>query len=56
MLHFGNKLNKEVCHGFIFANLSNLATTFQDLVAKVKNLVTMAPVFGAISCPVEAPQ
>ena len=24
---------------------------FQDLVAKVKNLVTLAPVFGAIPCP-----
>ena len=27
----------------------NLATTFQDLVAKVKNLVALAPVLGAIS-------
>ena len=24
---------------------------FQDLVAKVKNLVTLAPVLGAIPCP-----
>ena len=31
--------------------MANLATTFQDLVAKVKNLVTLAPVSGAISCP-----
>ena len=29
----------------------NLATTFQDLVAKVKNLVALAPVLGAISGP-----
>ena len=29
----------------------NLATTFQDLVAKVKNLVALAPVLGAISRP-----
>ena len=36
--------------------VANLATSFQDLVAKVKNLVTMVPVFGAISCPVVAPQ
>ena len=67
MLRFGNKLNKEVCRGFIFANLfnslyllvrlwwnilvTNLVTNFQDLVAKVKNLVALAPVLGAISCP-----
>ena len=31
-----------------------LATNFQDLVAKVKNLVALAPVLGAISRPVEA--
>ena len=36
--------------------VASLVITFQDLVAKVKNLVTMVPVFGAISCPVEAPQ
>ena len=64
---FGNKLNEEVCHGFISANLfnslyllvrllwnvvvANLATNFQDLVAKVKNLVALAPVLGAISRP-----
>ena len=52
---------------FIFANLfnslyllvrlwwnilvANLATNFQDLVAKVKNLVALAPVLGAISRP-----
>ena len=29
----------------------NLATNFQDLVAKVKNLVTLAPVLGTISRP-----
>ena len=67
LLRFGNKLNKEVCDGFIFANLfnslyllvrlwwnilvANLATNFQDLVAKVKKLVTLAPVLGAISRP-----
>ena len=67
VLRFGNKLNEEVCCGFIFANLfnslyllvrlwwnilvANLATNFQDLVAKVKNLVALAPVLGAISCP-----
>ena len=27
-------------------------TNFQDLVAKVKNLVALAPVLGKISCPV----
>ena len=31
--------------------VANLAIDFQDLVAKVKNLVTLAPVLGAISCP-----
>ena len=31
--------------------VANLATNFQDLVAKVKNLVALAPVLGAISCP-----
>ena len=31
--------------------VANLATTFQDLVAKVKNLVALAPVLGAISRP-----
>ena len=67
MLHFGNKLNEEVCCRFVFANLfnsldllvrlwwnilvANLATNFQDLVAKVKNLVALAPVLGTISCP-----
>ena len=29
----------------------HLATSFQDLVTEVKNLVTLAPVLGAISCP-----
>ena len=68
VLRFGNKLNKEVCCRFIFANLfnslyllvrlwwnilvANLATNFQDLVAKGKNLVALAPVLGAISRPV----
>ena len=32
--------------------VANLATTFQDLVTKVKNLVVLAPVLGAISRPV----
>ena len=31
--------------------VANLATNFQDLVAKVKNLVALAPVLGAISRP-----
>ena len=68
VLRFGNKLNKEVCHGFIFANLfnslylfarlwwnilvTNLVTNFQDLVTKVKNLAALAPLLGAISHPV----
>ena len=57
MLRFENKLNEEVCRGFMFANLfnspANLATNFQDLVAKVKNLVALAPLLGSISRPVE---
>ena len=56
VLRFENKLNEEVCRGFMFANLfnspANLATNFQDLVAKVKNLVALAPLLGAISRPV----
>ena len=32
--------------------VANLATNFQDLVAKVKNLVALAPVLGAILRPV----
>ena len=31
--------------------VTNLATNFQDLVAKVKNLVAFAPVLGAILRP-----
>ena len=31
--------------------VANLATNFQDLVAKVKNLVALVPVLGAISHP-----
>ena len=31
--------------------VTNLPTNFQDLVAKVKNVVTLAPVLGAISRP-----
>ena len=50
---FGNKLNEEVCRGFIFTNLfnsfANLATNFQDLVIKKKNLIVLAPALGAIS-------
>ena len=34
--------------------MANLATNFQDLVAKVKNLVALAPVLGAILRPVKA--
>ena len=67
MLCFGNKLDEKVCCGFIFANLfnspyllvklwwniliSNLATNFQDLVARVKNVITLVPVLGTILCP-----
>ena len=66
---FGNKLNGKVCRGFIFENLfhplyllvgfwwnilvSNLATKFQNLVAKEKNLVALAPLLGAISRPAQ---
>ena len=32
--------------------VANLATNFQDLVAKVENVVALAPVLGAISRPV----
>ena len=32
--------------------VANLATNFQDLVAKVKNLGALVPVLGAISRPV----
>ena len=32
--------------------VANLVTNFQDLVAKVKNLVALAPVLGAILRPV----
>ena len=35
----------------IFLIVANLANNFQDLVAKVKNLVALAPVLGAISRP-----
>ena len=31
--------------------VANLATNFQDLVAKVENLVALVPVLGTISCP-----
>ena len=67
LLRFENKHNEEVCEGFIFANLfnslyllvglwwnilvANLVTNFQDLVTKVKKLVALAPVLGAISSP-----
>ena len=69
VLRLGHKLNEEVCCGFIFANLfnslyllvrlwwnvlvANLATNFQDFVAKVKNLGALAPVLGAISRPAD---
>ena len=59
VLRFGNKLDKEVCCGFIFSNLLThyiswlgYDETFQGLVTKVKSLVTLAPVLGAISRPV----
>ena len=67
MLCFGNKLNKEVCCRFIFANLfnllyplvrlwwnilvANLATNFQDWVAKVKNVVTLVSVLRCYFTP-----
>ena len=67
VLCFRNKLDEKVCCGFIFANLfnspyllvklwwnilvSNLATNFQDLVARVKNVITLVPVLGTILCP-----
>ena len=31
--------------------VTNMATNFQDLVTKVKNLVALAPVLGTISHP-----
>ena len=34
--------------------VANLVTNFQDLVAKVKNLVALAPVLGAILRPAVA--
>ena len=34
-----------------FALVANLVTNFQDLVAKVKNLVALAPVLGTILRP-----
>ena len=68
VLRFGNKLNEEVCRGFIFANLfnslylyvrlgwsiriANLVTNSQDLVAIVKYLVALAPASDTISRPV----
>ena len=63
VLHFRNGLNEELCCRFIFTNLQQsldlsrcdqkfqLATDFQDSVAKAKNLVTQAPVLGAILRP-----
>ena len=65
VLRFANELNEELCCIFIFKNLHtrslskvwleilvpNLATNFQDLVAKVKILVALAPVLGAILRP-----
>ena len=39
--------------GMVVMNIlvANLATNFQDLVAKLKNLVALAPVLGTISSP-----
>ena len=58
VLCFGNKHNEEVCHRFIlicksFKFMISLGMFMmnQDLVAKVKNLVALAPALGAISCP-----
>ena len=60
VLHFGTKLKRGSLRRFIFTNhfnslylfvrlwwnilVANLATNFQDFVAKVKNLVALAPV------------
>ena len=64
VLRFGNKLNEEVCRGFIFLIhylyvrlgwsilIANLVTNSQDLVAIVKYLVALAPTSGTISRPV----
>ena len=70
VLRFRNGLNEQLCCRFIFTNLqkslrslgkvwleilvANLATNFQDLVAKVKNLVALAPALGAILRPERA--
>ena len=59
VLRFENELTKELCCRFIFTNLQqslDLATNFQDLVTKVKNLVALAPVLGAILRPGNAIQ
>ena len=48
VLHFRNGLN-EVWLEILVAKLE---TNFQDLVTKVKNLVALAPVLGAILRPV----
>ena len=65
VLNFRNGLNEELCCrcyksstitrslGKVWLEIlvANLATNFQDLVAKVKNLVALAPVLGAILRP-----
>ena len=57
VLHFRNGLNEELQQsvGKVWLEIlvAKLATNFQDLVAKVKNLVVLAPVLGAILCPVQ---
>ena len=62
VLHFGNRLNEKLCNRFIFTRslgkvwleilVANLATNFQELAAKVKNLVALASVLGTILRPV----
>ena len=65
VLHFGNRLKEELCCIHLYKSstittslqvwveilVANLATNFQDLVAKVKNLVALASVLGAILHP-----
>ena len=62
LLRFGNKLNEEVCRGFILVNLfnslfllvkswwnilvANLATNFQDLVVKVEKFSRIGACIG----------
>ena len=62
VLHFRNALNEELCckssaitrslaKVWLEILVAHLATNFQDLVTKVKNLVALAPVLSAILRP-----